>query len=252
MLSFPGSLWRGHIHGLVALLSPGHSARWSFFWGGGAARRGRDWCSRSRSSLLSPHTQECYKAKKLTNFVKLLLKKEAENCKRNQSFILVPSPTYSTKWQFLMRACFEKDGMLVLSTGKAHCWDQRHLPGQGDQFAPQFAYRLRYTHAQRETSKGEMHLLTYPAHWMHYKNIKVQVNVQFLNVGIVQEVFSPKGVLHIFDSFSAHFWCVLEPSSPPNKTRPILAHFWRILDAFLTHFLFLPTPFPRTPFLEAQ
>ena len=41
----------------------------------------------------------------------------------------------------------------------------------------------------------------------------------------------------------------LERSSFPNKTRPILAHFWRIFDAFLTHFCYCRRPLkPRTPF----
>ena len=59
-------------------------------------------------------------------------------------------------------------------------------------------------------------------------------------LGIVQKVFSPKGVPRIFDAFLTHFGTVLFP----NKTRPILTHFWRISDAILL----LPTPFPKTPF----
>ena len=60
----------------------------------------------------------------------------------------------------------------------------------------------------------------------------------------------PKGVLpqRCFDASLTHFRRIferiLERSSFPNKTRPMLAHFCRISDAFLL----LPTPFPRTPF----
>ena len=50
--------------------------------------------------------------------------------------------------------------------------------------------------------------------------------------GIIQKVLSPKGVPRIFDAFLTHFWTFLFP----NKTRPILTHFWRISDAFLMHF----------------
>ena len=39
----------------------------------------------------------------------------------------------------------------------------------------------------------------------------------------------------VFRAFLTHVWRILERSSFPNQTRPILAHFWRISDAFLTH-----------------
>ena len=45
----------------------------------------------------------------------------------------------------------------------------------------------------------------------------------------------PQGVPRIFDAFLTHFWRILECSSFPNKTRPILTHVWRISDTFLTH-----------------
>ena len=58
-------------------------------------------------------------------------------------------------------------------------------------------------------------------------------------VGIVQKVFSPKGVPRIFDACLTQFWRISDAFWTflfPNKTRPILTHFWRIFDAFLTHF----------------
>ena len=59
------------------------------------------------------------------------------------------------------------------------------------------------------------------------------------NYRIVQEVFSPNGVPRVFDAFSTQFRRISDAfwNVPlfPNKTGPILTHFWRISDAFLTH-----------------
>ena len=35
---------------------------------------------------------------------------------------------------------------------------------------------------------------------------------------------------HFWRNFGTHFWRILERSSFPTKTRPILTHFWRISD----------------------
>ena len=54
-------------------------------------------------------------------------------------------------------------------------------------------------------------------------------------VGIVQKVFSPKGVPRIFDAFVKQIWRISDAfwNVPlfPIKQDP----FWRIFDAFLTH-----------------
>ena len=60
-------------------------------------------------------------------------------------------------------------------------------------------------------------------------------------IGIVQKVFSPKGVPSIFDAFLTQTWRVSDAfwNVPlfPIKQDPI----WRISDAFLTHFWRMPT-----------
>ena len=62
-------------------------------------------------------------------------------------------------------------------------------------------------------------------------------------VGVVQKVFPPKGVPHIFDAFLTQFWRILERNSsfPTNKTQ---------FYAFLTHSCYCRRPsFDRFFFL---